>query len=61
MARPSELRRGDIWSIDFGPTIGPHYGLLVGRTGAMQRRWRAIVALITSEGVGLPTEVGVGL
>ena len=26
----------------------------------MRRRWRAIVALITSEGIGLPTEVPVG-
>lgn len=26
----------------------------------MRRRWRAIVALITSESIGLPTEVAVG-
>ena len=26
----------------------------------MRRRWRAVVALITSEGIGLPTEVAVG-
>ena len=60
MARPSELRRGDIWTVDFGPDIGQHPALLVSRTGSMRRRWRAIVALITSEGIGLPTEVRVG-
>ena len=60
MARPSELRRGDIWTVDFGPEIGHHPALLVSRTGSMRGRWRAIVALITSEGIGLPTEVRVG-
>lgn len=60
MARPSDLRRGDIWLVDFGPDIGQHSALLVARTGSMRRRLRAIVALITSEGIGLPTEVSVG-
>jgi mRNA-degrading endonuclease toxin of MazEF toxin-antitoxin module len=60
VARPGELRRGDIWMVDFGPGIGSHPALLVSRTGSMRRRWRAIVALITSEGIGLPTEVLVG-
>lgn len=60
MARPSELQRGDIWTVDFGPDLGQHSALLVSRTGSMRRRWRAIVALITSEGIGLPTEVPVG-
>ena len=60
MARPSELRRGDIWTVDLGPDIGQHPALLVGRTASMRRRWRAIIALITSEGIGLPTEVSVG-
>jgi len=60
VARPSELRRGDIWIVDFGSDIGEHAALLIARTGAMRRRWRAIVALITSEGIGLPTEVPVG-
>ena len=60
MARPSELRRGDIWTVDFGPEIGEHPALLVARTGSMRRRWRAIVALITSGVIGLPTEVRVG-
>jgi mRNA-degrading endonuclease toxin of MazEF toxin-antitoxin module len=60
VANPSELRRGDIWMVDFGPAIGHHSALLVSRTGSMRRRWRAIVALITSEGIGLPTEVPVG-
>jgi mRNA-degrading endonuclease toxin of MazEF toxin-antitoxin module len=60
VARPSELRRGDIWTVDFGPGIGQHSALLVARTGSMRRRWRAIVALITSDGIGLPTEVVVG-
>jgi len=60
VARPTELRRGDIWMVDFGPGIGSHPALLVSRTGSMRRRWRAIVALITSEGIGLPTEVAVG-
>lgn len=60
MARPSELRRGDIWEVDFGPEIGQHPALLVARTGSMRRRWRAIVALITSDAIGLPTEVPVG-
>jgi mRNA-degrading endonuclease toxin of MazEF toxin-antitoxin module len=60
VARPSELRRGDIWRVDFGPEIGEHPALLVSRTGSMRRRWRAVVALITSEAIGLPTEVAVG-
>ena len=60
MARPSELTRGDIWMADFGPDIGAHTALLVSRTGSMRRRWRAVLALITSEGIGLPTEVAVG-
>jgi mRNA-degrading endonuclease toxin of MazEF toxin-antitoxin module len=60
VARPSELRRGDIWTVDFGPDIGQHSALLVARTGSMRRRWRAIVALITSDSIGLPTEVAVG-
>ncbi len=60
MAQPSDLQRGDIWTVDFGPDIGQHSALLVARTGSMRRRWRAIVALITSEGIGLPTEVSVG-
>jgi mRNA-degrading endonuclease toxin of MazEF toxin-antitoxin module len=60
VARPSELRRGDIWTVDFGPDIGQHSALLVARTGSMRRRWRAIVALITNDGIGLPTEVAVG-
>ena len=60
MARAADLTRGDIWEIDFGPDIGPHPAELIGRTGAMRRRQRAVVALITSEGVGLPTEVPVG-
>jgi mRNA interferase MazF len=60
MARPSDLRRGDIWTVDFGPEIGHHSALLLSRTGSMRRRWRAVVALITSEGIGLPTEVPVG-
>src|SRR5207249_10633445 len=60
VARPSELRRGDVWIVDLGPEIGEHPALLVARTGSMRRRWRAIVALITSEGIGLPTEVPVG-
>jgi mRNA-degrading endonuclease toxin of MazEF toxin-antitoxin module len=60
VARPSELRRGDIWTVEFGPDIGQHLGLLVSRSGSMRRRWRAVVALITSEGIGLPTEVSVG-
>jgi mRNA-degrading endonuclease toxin of MazEF toxin-antitoxin module len=61
VARPSELRRGDIWRVDFGPDIGEHPVLLVSRTGSMRRRWRAVIALITSEAIGLPTEVSVGL
>ena len=60
MARPSELRRGDVWTVDFGSDIGQHSALLVARTGSMRRRWRAIVALITSDSIGLPTEVAVG-
>lgn len=60
MARPSELRRGDIWTVDFGSDIGRHPAVLVSRTGSMRRRSRALVALITSEGIGLPTEVAVG-
>ena len=60
MARPSELRRGDLWTVDFGADIGQHHALLVARTGSMRRRWRAIVAVITSEQIGLPTEVPVG-
>ena len=60
MARPSELRRGDIWTIDFGPEIGEHPALLVARTGSMRQRWRAIVARINSGMIGLPTEVRVG-
>jgi mRNA interferase MazF len=60
VARPSELRRGDIWSVDFGPGIGEQPALLVSRTGSMRRRWRAVVALITTEPIGLPTEVPVG-
>jgi mRNA interferase MazF len=58
MARTSEVTRGDVWYVHF--EIGPHPGVLIGRTGAMRRRQRAIVALTTSEGIGLPTEVGVG-
>jgi mRNA-degrading endonuclease toxin of MazEF toxin-antitoxin module len=61
MAKPSELWRGDVWSVDFGPPIGQHPAVLVSRTAAMRRRWRAIVALISStEPYGLPTEVAVG-
>ncbi|HEY1297239.1 MAG TPA: type II toxin-antitoxin system PemK/MazF family toxin [Chloroflexota bacterium] len=58
MARASEVTRGDLWYVHFD--VGPHPGLLIGRTGAMRRRQRAIVALTTSEGLGLPTEVAVG-
>jgi mRNA-degrading endonuclease toxin of MazEF toxin-antitoxin module len=60
MARAADLTRGDIWDVDFGPEIGQHPAVLIGRTGAMRRRQRAIVALITSEATGLPTEVPVG-
>src|SRR5712691_7529909 len=60
VARPSELRRGDIWRVDLGPDIGEHAALLVSRTGSMRRRWRAVIALITSEAIGLPTQVAVG-
>ena len=60
MARPTELRRGDVWMVDFGPGIGSHPALLLSRTGSMRRRRRAIVALITSEGIGLPTEIAIG-
>jgi mRNA-degrading endonuclease toxin of MazEF toxin-antitoxin module len=60
VARPSELRRGDIWRVDLGPEIGEHAALLLSRTGSMRRRWRAVIALITSEAIGLPTEVLVG-
>jgi mRNA interferase MazF len=60
MARAADLTRGDIWEVDFGPEIGPHPAVLIGRTGAMRRRQRAIVALITSDAIGLPTEVPVG-
>jgi mRNA interferase MazF len=58
MARASEVTRGDLWYVHFD--VGPHPGVLIGRTGAMRRRQRAIVALTTSEGIGLPTEVAVG-
>jgi len=54
------VRRGDIWRVDLGPEIGEHSALLVSRTGSMRRRWRAVIALITSEAIGLPTEVRVG-
>src|SRR5579862_4681180 len=60
MARAAELTRGDIWMVDFDPEIGPRPAVLVGRTGAMRRRQRAIVALITCEGIGVPTEIPVG-
>jgi mRNA interferase MazF len=60
MARASELTRGDIWLVDFGGDIGLHPGVLIGRTGAMRRRERAIVALTSSVMHGLPTEVAVG-
>jgi len=59
MAQAADLTRGDIWNLDFGPDIGRHPAVLVGRTGAMRRRRRVIVALITSDGIGLPTEVAV--
>jgi mRNA interferase MazF len=60
VARPAELSRGEIWTVDFGEDIGQHHALLISRTGSMRRRWRAIVALVTSDGIGLPTEVPVG-
>lgn len=60
MARAGELTRGDIWTVDFEPDFGPHPAVLVGRTGAMRRRQYAIVALVTTEGIGLPTEIPVG-
>jgi mRNA interferase MazF len=58
MARASEVTRGDLWYVHFD--VGPHPGVLIGRTGAMRRRQRAIVALTTSDSIGLPTEVAVG-
>src|SRR5262245_13879249 len=60
MARASELTRGALWYAEFGGDIGRHPAVLVGRTGAMRRRHRAIVAICTSEHIGLPTEVVVG-
>jgi mRNA-degrading endonuclease toxin of MazEF toxin-antitoxin module len=60
MAQAAEFSRGDLWQLDFGPDIGRHPAVLIGRTGAMRRRRRVIVALITSQGIGLPTEVAVG-
>jgi len=60
VARPSDLRRGDIWRVDFGSDIGEHPAVLLSRTGSMRRRWRAVVALITTEAIGLPTEVPAG-
>jgi mRNA-degrading endonuclease toxin of MazEF toxin-antitoxin module len=59
LARGTDLRRGEIWTVDFGPEIGLHSALLVERTGSMRRRWRAIVAVITPEALDLPTEVTV--
>ena len=59
MARGTDLRRGEIWTVDFGPEIGLQSALLIERTGSMRRRWRAIVAVITAEALGLPTEVPV--
>src|SRR5260370_41128910 len=60
VARPSELRRGDIWRVAVGPEIGEHPALLVSRAGSMRRRWRPVVALITTEAIGVPTEVALG-
>jgi mRNA interferase MazF len=58
MARASEVSRGDLWYVQVD--VGPHPGVLIGRTGAMRRRQRAVVALTSSDGIGLPTEVAVG-
>ena len=58
MARAAELTRGDLWYVEFD--YGRHPAVLIGRTGFMRRRQRAIVALTTSEGRGYPTEVVVG-
>jgi len=45
--------------VDFGQEIGLHAALLIERTGSMRRRWRAIVAVITTDALDLPTEVPV--
>jgi mRNA interferase MazF len=58
MARTADVTRGDLWYVHFD--VGPHPGVLIGRTGAMRRRQRAIVALTTTDAIGLPTEVAVG-
>jgi mRNA-degrading endonuclease toxin of MazEF toxin-antitoxin module len=61
MARPSEVTRGDVWTVDFGPDIGRHPAAVVSRTGPTRRRARAILALISSaDPYGVPSEVAVG-
>jgi hypothetical protein len=63
VARPSELRRGDIWTVNFGAAIGQHSALLVARTGSMRCRSRVRRRHNDCPGSGLlePGEaVGVG-
>lgn len=56
----ASLKRGDIWEADIGGKGGKRPLLILTRTGVIPYLSKVVVAEITTQGKGYPTQVAIG-
>lgn len=55
------MKRGDIWEADIGGKAGKRPVLILTRSGVVPYLSKVVVAEITTQGKGYPTQIAIGL
>lgn len=56
----SSMKRGDIWEADVGGKVGKRPVLILTRSGVIPYLSKVVVAEVTTQGKGYPTQVAIG-
>ena len=56
----SSMKRGDIWEADIGGRAGKRPVLILTRSGVIPHLSKVVVAEVTTQGKGYPTQISVG-
>lgn len=54
------MRRGEVWDADVGGKVGKRPVLILTRSGVIPYLTKVVIAEITSQGKGYPTQIDIG-
>lgn len=57
----ASMKRGEIWEADIGGKAGKRPVLILTRSGVIPHLSKLVIAEITSQGKGYPTQISIGL